>query len=215
MSVTKLVRSAILATGLIGLGACGDTVTPTGTSGLDPYESMAAARAGTVTSAATVREIHVTWTLDPKQSHTLYIEGHRLVIPANSICDIATSGYGPGTWDRPCTISASTVVLKGTAKVVSGRSEVWFSPDLRFAPTSDPSQFAVLSMRDNGGKIASTVGYNILWWDGARWVDESLTDPSLKPWAERQANYVNRRVKHLSGYSTTAGRSSDGEEEGQ
>lgn len=209
MSVTKLVRSAILATGLLGLAACGEAPTPTAAPGLEPYAALAAARGG-----PTVREIVVTWTLNPTQSYTLYIEGHRLKIPANSICDLATSGYGPGFWDRPCTISPTPVVLTATAKVARGTSEVWFTPDLRFAPTADASRYTILSMRDNGGKLDPVLDYNILWWSGTAWVDESLTDSTLKAWTERQANYVNRRVKHLSGYAVTA-RSSDGGEEGQ
>ena len=30
------------------------------------------------------------------------VGNHAVVIPAHSICNPATSSYGPGTWDSPC-----------------------------------------------------------------------------------------------------------------
>src|ERR1700730_14858445 len=39
-----------------------------------------------------------------KPSGGVYFLGnHAIVFPARSICDPATSSYGPGEWDAPCT----------------------------------------------------------------------------------------------------------------
>jgi hypothetical protein len=79
------------------------------------------------------------------------------------------------------------------------------STDVRFAPSSDPAQWVVMSLKLNR-KLDARRFYNIYWWDGGRWVDESLTDAALTPWTDHSTNTVSRRLKHFSGYSVTAGR---------
>src|SRR5437868_4642731 len=63
---------------------------------------------------------------------------HRLIFGdgVGSICDPATSSYGPTEWDKPCTPATRPITI--TAKVwrtALGRVQVDFSPALRFVPT--------------------------------------------------------------------------------
>jgi hypothetical protein len=78
---------------------------------------------------------------------------------------------------------------------------VSFSPDLRFAPSSDESRWVTLWMKDSKG-IDPDLYYAILWHDKelGRWVDESEADASLKARTSQSGNFVSRRLKHFSDY---------------
>jgi len=64
---------------------------------------------------------------------------YTLVFPANSVCDPATSSYGPGTWDQPCTTLADgqSVTVTATYGFTNHGLSVDFSPALRFNPKTE------------------------------------------------------------------------------
>jgi hypothetical protein len=66
-------------------------------------------------------------------------------------------------------------------------------------------RWVILSLHDQRRLRTGDV-YDILYSDtGAdSWVDESLTDPTLRAWIDIFHNSVVRRVKHFSGYLVTA-----------
>lgn len=141
------------------------------------------------------------FTIDPTQSYTLKAGDNIVSFPANSICDPATSGYGEGLWDAPCTPLQAPITIHATWQSKYGHAYVQFSPDLRFVPTSDPSQYVTISMKDID-PLDATYHYPIFWYratDGM-WVDESATDPSVTSTEDLNGNRVSRRVKHFSGY---------------
>jgi hypothetical protein len=131
---------------------------------------------------------------------------HVISIPANTVCDPETSGYGAQYWDLPCAPATRPIQVTATWSEVNGRPVVSFSPDLRFAPSDDPSQWVKLTLRDTKG-IDPELYYTILWRDtqSGQWVDESQSDPTLRARTEQSGNLVVRRLKHFSDYSIWSG----------
>jgi hypothetical protein len=132
---------------------------------------------------------------------------HVLSVPANVVCDPATSGYGAAFWDLPCTPLQQPIQVTATWSTRDdGRPVVSFSPDLRFAPSDDESRWVNLSLKDSKG-IDPDLYYTILWFDAeaGRWVDEAQTDPSLRARTQQSGNLVSRRLKHFSEYELWSG----------
>ena len=131
---------------------------------------------------------------------------HRIEFPANAICDLATSSYGPGEWDKPCT--PTTQPVKITAKSwtdLGGHPHVDFQPAMRFSPAL--SDGVLLYLKDK--RSAYDPSAKILYCSGLlnlSCVDESASDPSLDVRLDAQNGFVSRRIKHFSGYNVTAGR---------
>lgn len=134
---------------------------------------------------------------------------HRIEFPANAICDLATSSYGPGEWDQPCTPTTASVRI--TAKSwtdAAGHPHVDFQPAMRFSPTL--SEGVVLYLKDK--KSAYDPSAKILYCGGVlnlSCVDESAADPSLAVKFDSPNGFLYRRIKHFSGYNVTAGRAVD------
>jgi hypothetical protein len=130
---------------------------------------------------------------------------HVLTMPANVVCDPATSGYGTAYWELPCQRAKEPIRVTATWTTHNGRAFISFSRDLRFAPSKSQQQWVKLSLRAPK-EIDPTLKYAILWYDAEarRWVDESLTDPTLKARLE-SGNLVTRRLKHFSDWALWVG----------
>ena len=50
-------------------------------------------------------------TLDPRYDQVLSAGPNSLVVPANSICALGTSGYSPSYWNSPCTPETMPVTI--------------------------------------------------------------------------------------------------------
>lgn len=145
--------------------------------------------------------------VDPAVTRDYKFGNNTVHIPAHTICDPETSGYGPGLWDEPCvSLLDHKIAVRARWQPKGGHGAVEFEPDLRFAPSSDPKKWVVLSLHDK--KVISQLRqYSILWlqpWDH-EWADESATDVTLKAWTSKDDNVVSRRIKHFSGYMILAG----------
>src|SRR3712207_3165384 len=154
MSVTKRVRSGTMATFLaVGLAACGESATAP--SGLSP-EAGALLSSGSDGSGTSGRgqesgtRSFVVW---PGLPMAQRFGDHVLYIPANSICDPATSGYGAALWDAPCAPLQQPIEITATWSTVNDNPVISFSPDLRFVPSTDESRWVTLSLKDTKGKI--------------------------------------------------------------
>jgi hypothetical protein len=128
-------------------------------------------------------------------------EGHRLSIPANSVCVPGTSGYGPGTWDLPCQTATAPIVFTITSTTdANGRPRITVQPDVRFSPSKVVTASFVDQTAANAFaaliRYCPTVGTCI---------DESKTDPSLKTYQDPATGRVYRRLKHFSGYTVVFG----------
>ena len=144
-----------------------------------------------------------TFTVNPTKNETfVYMGQHKIVFPANSICDPATSSYGPAEWDAPCEPLTTPITITADTMSINGHPYIKFSPALRFVPTADPKQWVMLYMKDASASdplVGPTL--TILWEapDGS-FVDETLSDPTLATQVQGSSSIVYRRLKHFSGY---------------
>ena len=147
-----------------------------------------------------------TFTVYPGYAVSQKLGDHVLSLPANVVCDPATSGYGPSVWDQPCDVLQRPIDVTATWSVVNGQPVVSFSPDVRFAPSDDESRWVKLSLKDSKG-IDPSKYYAVLWFNRATglWVDEAASDPSLRAQANQSGNLVTRRLKHFSDWELWSG----------
>jgi hypothetical protein len=141
------------------------------------------------------------FTIDPTQPNTIQAGDHSVYFPANSICDPATSGYGEDQWDAPCTPLQQPITIHASWNSKLGHAFIDFQPALRFVPTSDPSQYVRITMKDYWD-LDPAAHYPIFWYRPTddMWVDESVSDPSMASSTDYSRNRVSRRLKHFSGY---------------
>jgi hypothetical protein len=104
---------------------------------------------------------------------------HAVVFPAQSVCDPATSSYGPGTWDDPCVPLQTSIRVHAEVRRVDGQTRVDFTPSLRFAPSTNPARWVWLVMYTPSAVGSADISpFNILWESapGATAVDETPSD---------------------------------------
>jgi hypothetical protein len=124
---------------------------------------------------------------------------------ASSVCDVATSSYGPGTWDAPCARSKSEVTI--TAKTwtdARGLAHSDFEPALRFVPADE----VTLEMRNKNGLITNDMRIDFCTAFGC--VNEAATDPTVATTLVHRRGTAKRRIKHFSGYMVTVGLTDEG-----
>jgi len=138
---------------------------------------------------------------------------HAVVFPAQSVCDPATSSYGPGTWDQPCVPLQSPLTVHAEVRRHDGQTSIDFTPSLRFVPSSSPSSWVwiVMYTPDAVGTSTDLTSYNILWESalGGATVDEAQSDPTLRTYVDTFHGQSLRRIKHFSGYTIDSGRTCD------
>jgi hypothetical protein len=128
---------------------------------------------------------------------------HAVVFPAQSVCDPATSSYGPGTWDDPCTPLQTSISVHAEVRRVNGQTAVDFTPSLRFVPSTNPARWVWLVMYTPSAVGSTDLSdFNILWESalGAQTVDETPADSSLRTYVDTWQGTSLRRIKHFSGY---------------
>ena len=139
-----------------------------------------------------------TFTVDTHADQVLAAGPNSLTIPANGICALGTSTYGPSYWDAPCTPETRPVTITAIVRNAStDHPSIEFEPALRFNPAtvvtlqlfvSDAATLSNMAVVKYCGVFAPTC------------LDESLTDPSVKTTLDKAASSVTRRIKHFSGY---------------
>ena len=138
---------------------------------------------------------------------------HAIYFPANSICDPATSSYGPTEWDAPCEVLTAPIRFHAEIRVVDGRSYVDFTPAVRFVPTDEPANSVWLYMKtsalstDPDSALAALRRMSVLYSQqiGDVGVNEARTDPSLRTYVWLDGGISYRRIKHFSGYNVWDG----------
>lgn len=214
MHVSTLVRrSSALLMVLAAASACSDApMAPRAAErpafdieALQPLESRSGTGQGWGSVSASDDTL-TTLTINPNVSRTYAFGDNWIYFPARSICDPATSGYGPTLWDAPCEALSKPITVTVHWSSKGGHAFAKFSPDLRFVPADARStaRWVILSLHDHR-RIHDVDVYSILYQGGNGWVDESLTDPTLRAWLDPLHNSVVRRVKHFSGYMVAAG----------
>jgi hypothetical protein len=165
--------------------------------------SVSATSAGGSVGGASV----TTFTINPRGSNTYVIGVHKLAVPANTVCDPATSTYGPGTWDDPCALAADRITVTATSWTdLFGHPYVAFQPALRFRPSAKGS--VTLYMMDKRATVDTTA--NIVYCSedavASSCVDESVADPSVATHTDATNGFLWRTLKHFSGYNIVSGR---------
>ncbi len=134
--------------------------------------------------------------IDPSQSQSLSLGASHLDIPANAICDLASSSYGPAHWDESCAAQADTFTITAVVRnAATDHPSVDFQPALRFSPDARVNLY--LYVTDQATLDAARV---VKYCNATGCVDESVTDPSLASSVDLANRVVFRRIKHFSGY---------------
>ena len=134
---------------------------------------------------------------------------HHVYFPSRAICDPAKSRYGVSEWDVPCEPLASAITIRAAVRTTNGVPWVYFTPNLRFVPSTSPSRWVWLYLESRRPILATDVDrFTILWFSetGAQPIDESLSDPTLRTHIWPETGLVYRRIKHFSGYQVHDGR---------
>jgi hypothetical protein len=134
---------------------------------------------------------------------------HAIFFAPNSICNPATSSYGPTEWDAPCEPATEPIRFRAEVRNVDGRSWVDFTPAVRFVPTADQANGVWLYMKtaaistDPDSVRAALQRMSILYSPaiGVDGINEALADPSLRTYLWLEGGIAYRRIKHFSGYN--------------
>jgi hypothetical protein len=188
--------SALALAGVLLAGCAGDSTRPpalqkTSQVRTSPFTPTVAQKALVGVSDGTY-----TFEIDPSQDQSLSLGASHLDIPANAVCDLASSSYGAGHWDEDC--SAQTETFEVTAVVRNAASDhpsVDFQPALRFSPDKRVNLY--LYVTDQATIDASRV---VKYCNANGCVDESIADASLASGVDLENRVVFRRIKHFSGY---------------
>ena len=184
---------AVLSVATIALAACQDGPSAPASS----PRPLAGPRLTLATSSVTTAVLYPT-------HDNVYVsaEGHRIVIPANSVCNPLTSGYGPGTWDLPCeTATAPIVFTIASTRDANGRPRIDILPDVRFSPSK--TVYAEFSDAAAASSFNALIAYCPT--GSLSCIDESKTDASLRTYTSPSTGKVYRRLKHFSGYNVILG----------
>ena len=134
--------------------------------------------------------------VDPTRDQVLSIGASQLFIPANAICDLATSSYGPSHWNEDCSLQNEALTITAVVKnAATDHPSIDFQPAMRFSPDKFVSLYIVAS--DQATIDASRV---MKYCNETACVNEALTDPELTSNVDVENKVVFRRIKHFSGY---------------
>jgi hypothetical protein len=195
--VTMLVASAVM------LAACGrDVSAPAVTDSQLAPTDASKALVGVVDGVYSI-------TIDPDLSYTLPLGKSYMTLPAHSVCDLQTSGYGPQYWNTPCTPEHDNITITAIVRgAQTDNPSVDFSPAMRFNPSMNVSlhiyvtNAATLTNMTVMKYCPTIAGLASLSQSLAKnlCIDESKTDASLFTTIDRSQNLIWRRIKHFSGY---------------
>jgi hypothetical protein len=134
--------------------------------------------------------------IDPSQAQSLSLGASHLDIPANAVCDLASSSYGPDHWDESCAAQTDTFTVTAVVRnAATDHPSVDFEPALRFSPDKNVGLY--LYVTDDATLDASRI---VKYCNAQGCVDESITDSSVASSVDLVNRVVFRRIKHFSGF---------------
>jgi hypothetical protein len=197
---SRVTKITMLAATSLSLVACaGDTTAPKAVptpSALrtSPFVPSPAQRALVGVSDGTY-----TFTIDPSQDQSLALGASRLDIPANAVCELATSSYGAAYWNDACAPETAPVTITAVVKdAATDHPSVEFQPAMRFSPLAQVNLY--LYVTDDATLDNSKV---MKYCNEHGCVDEAVGDPELRSNVDVEHKVVFRRIKHFSGYVVT------------
>jgi hypothetical protein len=211
--MNRLLATLALAAVAVAATSCGDSATgpvASPTRGISPFaaafdNSQGSNQGSTITSDFVVSGTGGTFTI---------LNGrYKVTFPSGSICDPATSTYGPTEWDAPCNAISPNrqIQIHVTMSSVAGQG-IDFSPALRFSPsrvvTISTDQFSAM-LKQNAAFYAdhlSVLNFLPIYSGavGSASADFGV-DPSVITHVNLSTGTVWRRVKHFSGYYMSSG----------
>ena len=222
MLVSKSMRSStIVALLALGVAACSDSLTAPAVISPEAADPLMS-RAGDSDSDADsdgnsdhyenndrLKSGTRKFRIRPGKAVLKKLGDHRLSIPANVVCDPASSGYGPGYWDAPCRPITRPIEVTAKWATLNGQAVIHFTPNLRFVPSDERSRWVILRAKASKD-IDPANSYAMLWHnpETLQWVDEAALDPTLRVILDRRGRIVSRRLKHFSRYMLWSGRGS-------
>ena len=136
------------------------------------------------------------YTIDPSQAQSLSLGASHLDIPANAVCDLATSSYGAGTWNDACAAQTEPFTITAVVRnAATDHPSVEFEPALRFNPQSNVNLY--LYVTDQATLDNTKVMY---YCNETECVNEAQADADLTSNVDVENKVVFRRIKHFSGY---------------
>ena len=142
------------------------------------------------------------------QGGVFFVGNHAVVFPKKSICDPTTTDYS--AWDSACKTIGKPLHIHAVVRTENGRTWVDFSPELRFAPSDNSSQWVWMFMYtpDARGATGDLSRFNILYAQsiGGVTTDDAASDATLRTYVDTKTGISMRRIKHFSGYTASAGR---------
>jgi hypothetical protein len=214
MEVSKRVRilAAIVGSGIVvASSACGvDTTAPTPAPiapTLERVSSFVPSEASK--SLVGVADGVYTVTFNPAVDQRLALGPNRLEIPANGVCELATSGYGAEYWNQSCAPETNPVTLVITVKNASSSNpSIDFQPAMRFNPKTNVAlYFYVPKVSKQDAKnwvITYCPTLSHYGRGGSKCVNEAQKDHDLDTYIDYKANVLFRRIKHFSAYQVDA-----------
>jgi len=137
-----------------------------------------------------------TFTIDPSQDQSLSLGASHLDIPANAVCDLATSSYGVGTWNDACSHQTESFTITAVVRnAATDHPSVEFQPALRFDPSANVNLY--LYVTDQATLDNTKVMY---YCNESGCMDEAEVDADLRSNVDVENKVVFRRIKHFSGY---------------
>ena len=173
-----------------------------------PISSAPAGRPSLQLSGGSADSASVDFLVGPNGG-LFYAGNNAVVFPSGSICDPATSSYGPSTWDLPCAPLQTTLKVHAEVRSSDGRTWIDFTPSLRFVPSTSSSKWVWMVMYTPGAAGTTDLSkYNILWARsiGGDTVDESTLDSSMRTYVDNVSGVSLRRINHFSGFTIETGR---------
>ena len=197
MARSSSIRFTMALASAVMISACSaDVMTPSASK----TEERVSAFAPTPASLALIGVADGTYTVtfDPTHDQSFSLGPNRLDMPAHSVCNLTTSGYGTAYWNKPCSAQVLPVTLSVTIKnSQSAHPSIQFFPAMRFNPATSVQLFMYAP------HVSQLDAKNWLMFycnDAKVCVDESLTDAALRTYVDYSTSVVFRRVKHFSGY---------------
>jgi len=192
--------------------ACRDSLAPSATSEKAPFASQPQL----LRSIGTSSNLGGSIVLTPRGGDFL-LGGFLLHVPAGAVCDPRTTNYGPAFWDDECTPLRSALRLQVQVQQQDGRLWIDFKPNVRFAPSSDASNWVTLTTWRPRGELASALNSNqmrqfaLLYAKdvGVDPLDEGSIDRTMVTFVRMSDGFIWRRLKHFSGFTITLGRTCD------
>jgi hypothetical protein len=207
-----VVVASVLVLGVL-TGCSDNLVAPSAAPSAGPVSAMLAPADRPSLSLSGHRALNGTTSFTVNPSGGMFFVGnHALYFPANSICDPATSSYGPAEWDAPCDPIGRPLTITATVRTVDGVSAVDFSPEIRFVPSGNAARSVWIFMYTPEARHARNISrFSIMFAEtlGATPVDDAAHDPMLRTYVDRRLGISSRRIKHFTGYVVNSGYSCD------